>query len=234
MKREQIKKEISDFINKVQELYNKNDNSLVVFGNPINLSKQKICEISLRKNRQYYFEFYRAIGDYRERIKRVLSDNTQPFSNMFGFGDSFEGPLGNLYVECRIKNINSIFSKVYQYKIKHENGEIPLKKCLNDLLGFRIVVRFVRLKTVEKLLKEMKEENGWNCKIIEASKLNYKGIHLYIQADNFSLRWEIQFWLFRHDTNNRKSHAEHKQSYTTWEKEYGDHNLFEVINNGTI
>ena len=42
-------------------------------------------------------------------------------------------------VTSRVKALNSIQYKIENYRLNHENGKIPIKKCLNDLLGFRII-----------------------------------------------------------------------------------------------
>ena len=36
-------------------------------------------------------------------------------------------------VSSRVKAVNSIQFKIENYEFNHENGKIPLKKCLNDI-----------------------------------------------------------------------------------------------------
>lgn len=78
------------------------------------------------------------------------------------------------------------------------------------------------------MLRELVNENNWHCKIYNASKQEYKAMHLYLIKDNYSLRLEIQFWLIKDDEKNRASHAKYKQSYTKWESLYSAKDLYEV------
>ena len=43
-------------------------------------------------------------------------------------------------VTSRVKAQNSIEFKLDNYVTNHEYGKIPLKKCMNDLLGIRIII----------------------------------------------------------------------------------------------
>lgn len=51
---------------------------------------------------------------------------------------SFEFP--NSVVTSRVKAQNSIEYKIENYIRTHEGGNIPIKKCINDLFGIRIVI----------------------------------------------------------------------------------------------
>ena len=42
-------------------------------------------------------------------------------------------------VNIRAKTKNSIEYKIKNYIQNHENGEIPINKCLNDLFGIKII-----------------------------------------------------------------------------------------------
>mgnify|MGYP003378714322 FL=1 len=56
--------------------------------------------------------------------------------------DDMHDKVNNLGIEnitFRIKTVNSIQYKIENYTKKHECGKIPINKCLNDLLGFRII-----------------------------------------------------------------------------------------------
>lgn len=44
-------------------------------------------------------------------------------------------------VTSRVKAQNSIEYKIDNYCNNHENGKIPLKKCMNDLLGITDLVK---------------------------------------------------------------------------------------------
>ena len=55
----------------------------------------------------------------------------------------------------RIKTINSIHYKIVNYYNNHNNGKIPINKCLNDLVGIRIILETdLTLIQVEEWVKE--------------------------------------------------------------------------------
>ena len=227
MKLDKIQETIEELVDNIISLYKLVDNTLVIANKAINLNKVEVKMVSLDYDVDFYFSFFDSIAKYRERLKQVLTEDTLSIVN--GVKNN------NIFVESRIKNINSIFSKIYQYNlIKSEHGAVPLNKCLNDLFGIRIEIPVSNLKNVKRILEQSNMAKKWNAKITNASKKEYNAIHMYIKDSNYTLRWEIQFWLRKHDRGNRDSHAKYKQSYTNWESQYGKSELFEVVDNGEL
>ena len=217
-----IKNFISEYVEKLFQLYLKMDNSLVVNDKKVNLKQEKIKRVSLDNDDvQFYFDFFNAISEYRERLKQSIAANNM----LFVHGEGKNG----LFVESRIKNINSISSKIYQYiSIKNEKGDVSINKCLNDLFGMRIVVPVKKFSILADMIRQISEEHGWKCRITDASKQEYKAVHMYLMSDNYSLRWEVQFWLAKDDSSNRDSHLKYKQAYTSWESTYSSSDLYKV------
>ena len=215
---------IVNFVDNVFTFYNSVNNSLIVNGKKINLRNEEIKKASLDYDASYYFSFFSAISEYRESLKQNLA--TSEINILLqSSGQGFT-------IESRIKNINSIFSKIYQYiNLKNEKGSVAINKCLNDLFGLRIILNFNNFDELFNRLNYLAEQRNWKFKIINASKTEYKAIHLYISKDNYSLPWEIQFWLAKDDVSNRNSHAKYKQSYTSWELSYSNKDLYEVCDN---
>lgn len=212
---ETLKESIKESLLIVQSLYNKADNHLYINKEMINLNKEKVKRISLINDSDFYFDFFNAVAKYRENLKQLVAEN--PFNN-------------RLMLESRIKNINSISSKIYQYiNMKSERGEVSISKCLNDLYGVRIIISRVNFKSALKIIHEAAKETGINCKIINASKQKYRAVHMYFKGDAYSVRWEIQFWLACDDKKNRDSHAIYKQMYTKWEDKYKKKDLYKEI-----
>lgn len=110
---------------------------------------------------------------------------------------------------CRVKNLNSIYCKINRDNEKHE-GKIPIYKCLNDLLGIRLIID--DSFDYDKLMKFIKEA-FINCRFLDASKNGYIANHLYIKVDNFSFPFEIQFWKKENAIKNKELHKIYKQSY---------------------
>ena len=119
-------------------------------------------------------------------------------------------------VNIRAKAKNSIEYKIENYIKNHENGEIPINKCFNDLFGIRMICsdEMENKKIIQLITNKYK-----NLKCIDSSKKDYKATHIYFKKDNFSFQWELQVWNKVDEINNIKSHEKYKQDYVRWEKE---------------
>ena len=71
-----------------------------------------------------------TIFNYREFINE---NNIQLVMDFKQFNSEFSK------VNIRTKTKNSIEFKIKNYNDNHENGKIPIEKCLNDLFGIRII-----------------------------------------------------------------------------------------------
>lgn len=119
-------------------------------------------------------------------------------------------------VTSRVKAQNSIEFKLENYVANHEGGRIPLKKCLNDLLGIRIVIDD---EFSHQDVKRYMNEKFPEYKCIESSKLSYIATHIYFENGNAFFPWELQIWTKKDEKSNFFSHKEYKQDYTKWERE---------------
>lgn len=122
-------------------------------------------------------------------------------------------------VSSRVKALNSIQYKIENYEKNHENGKIPINKCLNDIFGARIILN--QSITFKKICNYINEKFP-NLKCIDSSKDNgnYYAIHIYFErGDNYKFQWELQIWDKEHEEGNFTSHFKYKQDYTKWEKE---------------
>ncbi len=122
-------------------------------------------------------------------------------------------------VSSRIKAKNSIQYKIYNYIKNHNNGEIPINKCFNDLYGIRIILdEEIKYSKIKRFVES--KYNG-KLKCIDASKdTGYKATHIYFKNDNYSFPWELQIWDRYYEKTNISSHEKYKQDYVKWEKEY--------------
>lgn len=122
----------------------------------------------------------------------------------------------NSSVTSRVKAQNSIEFKLENYVTNHESGNIPLKKCLNDLLGIRIVTDDIfSFDDVNRYM----EANFPKNKCINSSKGSYIATHMYFEKGNNFFPWELQIWMKNDEMNNFASHKEYKQDYTKWERD---------------
>lgn len=128
----------------------------------------------------------------------------------------------NISIRGRIKSEESIILKIYN-KNNQDTGKFPIEKCLNDLLGFRIIdPKYDEnidslLMYFDGLAKESK------MRIRHLNRLNgeYIAYHVYFRgADNKYFPIELQIWDAKNEAINLGSHESYKKEYTNWPKEY--------------
>lgn len=126
----------------------------------------------------------------------------------------------------RIKQGESISEKLLYYMTQaHQNGEVALNKCLNDLLGFRILVP--NLDVIYRCLI-IDENLNRVIKIYLREDGQYKGLHIYFKnGNNKFFPWELQVWDINQAEKNESSHKKHKQKrkYISLPQNYHDGNL---------
>lgn len=175
------------------------------------------------QNSDYYFKF-----DLKNNLIVDLSENEQMLNTIFNYREFINENniqllldfkrfnTKNAKVNIRTKAKNSIEYKIKNYIENHENGKIPINKCLNDLFGIRIIC-------AEKMgyaqITELIKYKFKNLKCIDSSKQDYKATHIYFRQGNFNFQWELQVWNREDEINNINSHEKYKQDYIKWEKE---------------
>lgn len=194
---------IEELINFIQIEYDMIDNLWKKTTNykRINLKKSQVKQINTQEG------MINILFDYRD----CINDHIINFSL-----EIQQHNFGNAKVSSRVKAQNSIEYKLYNYQINHEQGNIPINKCMNDLYGIRMIIKN---KLQYKEIKEEIEKKYANLKCIDSSKGNYKAIHIYFKKDNYSFPWELQIWNEEDEEINLESHRKYKQGYTKWENE---------------
>ncbi len=166
----------------------------------INLKKTLVKDIE--KN----LEMQQKISEYRDFLN----------SNMLFFITVTEQlKSSDIRISCRVKNLNSTNTKISNYMNNHENGEIPINKCLNDLFGVRIIVKSHH--SYEEI-KAYIESNFDSMKCVDSTKNEYIATHIYFKSCNYLFPWELQIWAEENESSNIISHQKYKQAYTSWEK----------------
>lgn len=172
-----------------------------IYYTKINLKNNLIVDLAENE------EILNAVFNYREFINE---NNIQLLMDFKQFNTE------NAKVNIRTKAKNSIEYKIKNYIENHENGKVPVNKCLNDLFGIRIIcTERIEKEQISKLTK-LKFKN---LKCIDSSKQDYKATHIYFKQDNFNFQWELQVWNREDEINNINSHEKYKQDYIKWEKE---------------
>lgn len=173
--------------------------------NLVNLKKRLVSEIELDG------EIYRNVIDY----SRYLNVRSQEIIQDLASLKLNEGCC----ISQRIKAENSIQDKIRRYKTRKEQGKIPIKKCLNDLFGVRLIgPGRLGKQELDQFLGENLKHRKLSCK--DSSKNGYRALHVYIMKDNLCFPWELQIWCNEDEENNKKNHHFYKQEYTKWEETY--------------
>lgn len=168
---------------------------------PLNMKTKRVEDIYQDETLlNHVFSYRNFINDNIADVVEIIQ--TKQFKNI---------------VNTRVKALNSIQYKIQNYELNHENGKIPLKKCLNDIFGIRMIFNEnINSEEIKLYIKE----NYPKLKCIESSRGNYYAIHIYFgNDDNFKFQWELQLWNKEHEKINLESHAMYKQDYTKWEQE---------------
>lgn len=165
----------------------------------INLKKKLVSDIKKDNN------MLNSIKTYQMFIERY-------FPRIFFSLDAIE--YKNSEIFGRVKTRNSIEYKIDNYCKNHENGKIPIKKCLNDLLGIRIIIDddFAYSQVCHYI-----EDNFSEYKYTDSSKNSYTAVHVYFENGNKFFPWELQIWAKKDKQNNILSHNIYKEGYTEWE-----------------
>lgn len=174
------------------------------------------CSVNLAKK---FVVDVMDINRHPEYLDYIFKHRSFLFEKLIAYGIE----LNQRGYESRVKTQNSIESKlnIYMGQAGSERralkGELPLKKCLNDLFGVRFVFENneYALSAITAYLKDKYPE----LKVRDSSKDSYKGVHVYFQEDNYTFPWELQVWNREDVENNRISHSKYKQEYTKWEGE---------------
>lgn len=181
-----------------------------------NQKRVQVCDV---------IECLKSVNDIQlEVLKNQYIDNILKYKGFLNYyflesqTVDFESVFKDLNLSSRVKFTNSIINKLYYYgNQKKEKGKVSLNKCLNDLMGYRIIIN--QDIDFEDLFYELndKYQGEKNIRIIKSFRGDYKAIHLYFKLSNQFYSWELQIWLKKYERSNLESHKIHKQSYKNWE-----------------
>lgn len=192
-------KELKKLINMITEQYEIINSEWLNNHKKINMRKLRVSNIY---NNQ---DFLSYVHEYREFVDSKIDLLTDKIV-VSGFENK---------TYTRIKTSNSVEYKLYNYMKNHENGKIPVNKCLNDLFGIRMI--FNKNVTYDEI-NEFIKNNFSKLKCIKSIKKDYNAIHIYFGNDNnYYFEWELQIWDVLHEESNLVSHNKYKQDYIIWE-----------------
>lgn len=162
----------------------------------------------------------------KKKTLRYLNDNPEAEELLFNYISFLELEtlnirkelLSEFQIRTRVKTSNSIWQKKETYLSNSHQGNIPINKCFNDLLGTRIILDDFRHQDIQNLLSKLQTYSE-NLKCIDSSKNGYYGTHIYFHLNNFTFPWELRVWKKSDEKSNIESHKIYKQDYTGWERE---------------
>lgn len=114
----------------------------------------------------------------------------------------------------RVKTEDSIRNKIFM-KAHDKNGKFPINKCLNDLLGLRIIDQNYKnnISMLENEIFRFKNQGFSINNIYRDTVEGYKGYHIYFKDSNQSFPIELQIWDSVDKEKNRELHVPYKQNY---------------------
>ncbi|WP_052088298.1 hypothetical protein [Paenibacillus wynnii] len=189
----------------------------------LNLKKKEVKDIMISDHEIIKYSFLQLIQDYLDQLGNLVVDL------------EYEYEYEDLDFRLRIKQKDSIVNKIYHYKFgKNEEGKVPLNKCLNDLLGLRIIVNSFdhNCEDFKSICENLKKD--YKMTKINSSKDKYKATHVYFYGNNKYFPWELQIWDSSDSQQNETSHKEHKskREYINWPQMYAKSNEYEYSKKG--
>lgn len=191
----------------------------------------------------YFTNEFESINLKKHRIETVISsDGIKPvfleylheyqtsLNTVMACSD-FEYDYEDNDGRIRVKQRESVQNKLLYYYKTNSDGKIPLQKCLNDLLGFRLIFEDFDSSTLEfeEMMNRLKNELSL-MKWYSRDDGSYKATHVYFKnGNNIYFPWELQIWNSHDSDANETSHAEHKakRNYINWPKQYVEGDLRE-------
>lgn len=170
---------------------------------PFNFKKKQIRDIC--SNNTIENCFYEYMSSYCDSLVRLQ------------FTDDYSDITNKFSMENRVKEPDSRISKILKYNNENaEQGQVNINKCLNDLLGFRIITEGMEYNDITKQIFNDKLAN-LGIKVHNSCKGDYLAMHLYFSnSNNKFFPWELQIWNHYDAEKNFASHKEYKQGYTKW------------------
>lgn len=186
----------------------------------MNLKNQQVRNVIVDEPRIIKFQFMKYLQWHHEMLSRL-------FTHI-----EYEYEFSHLDFRSRVKQKDSIVNKLLFYRYeKDEKGKVALNKCLNDLLGFRIIVDDFnhRCEGFDNICKEFKRHYKIHNNDASKEKENYFATHVYFYGKNQYFPWELQIWSARDAKQNEISHTGHKskREYINWPQAYKVSNEYE-------
>lgn len=197
-------------INEIGKLHQQFSKDFFARHEAYNLKKTRVDNVVFRDT--YDEKFISLVEEYIENLSEWI------------FYLDFESVNPIIDTRFRGKNRASSLNKLTYYRHGKTDPSISLQKCMNDLLGFRIIID--ENFDYSDLLTQIKEFNKLETSLFRPYVRTdevYQGIHIYFKNDNNKyFPWELQIWKKSDAEVNEESHRAHKEKrkYMSWAEMY--------------
>jgi ppGpp synthetase/RelA/SpoT-type nucleotidyltranferase len=178
-----------------------------------NLANKNICDIYTSNENEEYInqDFKRYMSSYLKTLGELY------LKIMIRINEEC-----NIVIRGRVKSPESINLKMSK-KSKDDNGKFPIYRCLNDLLGIRIIDSNYNknIELVEIYLNELRDQGKFRIRHLIRENKDYRAYHIYFRGlDNKYFPIELQIWNIENEQSNLTSHEIYKKEYTSWTDDY--------------
>lgn len=170
----------------------------------INFSSKQMNHLYIEN--KLYNDFFNYVREYKIALSRfMISEEVENFTDDYS----------HLFLRMRIKEWSSLEEKIKRHNNGPTEGKVPIQKCINDVLGIRIISDkdYRNHKDFKQMCEKLKKDKVI-FRYYPRNDDGYYGIHLYFKGkSNLYLPWELQIWYDEHEESNYQSHLQHKQGY---------------------
>jgi ppGpp synthetase/RelA/SpoT-type nucleotidyltranferase len=205
------------------------------------LKEFEICIKNIQNEYNFDLSFSKNVEKYD--LNTVYQENIVKYFEYVTLSESINSCLDDLS-----KFINEDFQFSYRYKTyesiknkwnKYKKCKRPLKKVLNDLIGFRIILRISR-DSLNEVINDYYSNN--NIKIVNFYKKQedvdngYRGLHLYYRLNGKNFTNELQIWtiedsilnFYTHELIYKKGFGEESKTYAVELRKWLDCESLEI------
>lgn len=180
----------------------------------------------IHQNYQTFCEFYYSNHPFEVNLRRLscaeaLNDDflTQMFIYINSLTQTQSAIIGkgllkySEFLRMRVKQYDTAYHKVLAKSISEESeGEYPIIKVINDLMGMRIILpnvndNYDHIKALLNCLKKQKIIS----RFYHRDDHKYHAFHCYFKKSNITFPWELQIWNQKDEQENVTAHLRHNQ-----------------------
>lgn len=184
------------------------------YENKEKINFKKITVNKVLKETSYNGAFMDLVDEYIKEVAHEVLVN--------------EIKTNDFILRFRGKNRESVLNKLYYYRYEKSDSNIPIQKCLNDIYGFRLIIKDEL--DYEEILEKIENSKELKVQLFRQyvrKDEKYRAIHIYFKSSsNIFFPWELQIWKKEDEEVNESEHKNHKskRKYINWIDKYKKEN----------